>query len=369
MLSLYSRSLLARLLVSILALVLAALLLTSAAALYLLPSGSIDPLATVVFLSLAVVILVAIGADVFLLARNISSPMRELAHAARVIGEGRLDMPITVQREDEIGALADDLRHMQTQLARAQESLRQEKVRYAELNELKDRLLANVPHEIKTPLAAIAASLEMLEDQALDLSVSDQQRLLGSIHRSVVRLEYLIDNMLDAASIQAGQFSVRPEPTLLAPVLEQARAFVQPLLEQNAQQAVIEDCTSGRYVSADPIRISQVMINLLSNALKYSERPGIIYVRASCEDHMVRVLVHNRGAAIALEDQAGLFNRFSRAARDGQVSGIGLGLAIAKTIVEFHGGEVGLNSLPEHGTTFWFTLPLSQEVLNEGFDC
>ena len=366
--SLFRRSLFVQLLVGILALVLAALLLLSASAIYLLPNGALDPLVIIIFLIIGILILFGVGIDVYFLARNISVPVRELSQATRAIAEGRLDVPFTLQREDELGILADDFRQMQVELRRSREALQQEKERYAELNELKDRLLANVPHEIKTPLAAIAASLEMLEDQHLHLTPAEQRQLLASIHRSVVRLEYLIDNLLDAPTIQAGQFRVRVEATPLAPILEQAGSFIIPLLEQNQQTLQIEDRTGGMLVQADPVRITQVLVNLLSNANKYGNPMGTIEVTAAVEGKQARVQVHNDGAPIPPEDQKRLFERFARSAQTEHISGVGLGLAIAKTIIDLHGGEIGLSSSAEQGTTIWFTLPVSNEVLDESLD-
>jgi signal transduction histidine kinase len=359
------RSLFARLLTAVVALVLAGILLVSAAAIYLLPGETFQPPVVAVFLGFAVVILVAVGVDVYFLARDITRPVEELARAARAIAGGELETPVAVEREDEIGALASDFRIMQRQLAQSRAALEKEKLRYAELNELKDGLLANVPHEVKTPLSAIAVSLEMLEDGELELSEIEKRKLLESIKRSVLRLQALIDNMLDAASIQAGQFTVRPEATRIGPILSEAAAFVEPLTAQNDQRLAVQDRTGGALVNADPVRLTQVLVNLFSNAIKYGAPGETIVAEAHCENGRVRVEVANRGQAIPAEDRQRLFERFSRTAADGHLSGVGLGLAISKTIVELQSGEIGLGSDSERGTRVWFSLPCIGEVGNE----
>ncbi len=359
--SLFSRSLLAQLLGSTLALVLAAILLVSAAAIYLLPSGTLDRRIVLVFFALGVLILGAVAVDVYFLARHITDPLRRLAETTRAVAQGDLAAPVTVERQDEIGALADDFRAMQRELAASRAALEAEKTRYADLNQLKERLLANVPHEIKTPLAAIGASLELLRDDAGELGPGERARLLESIHRSVLRLEALIENMLDAASIQAGQFRLRPENTPLAPILEEARLFLQPLLDQNRQELRLCDRTGEALLRADPARVTQVVINLVSNAGKYGTPGSPIEVEAAVVAGAARVYVRNQGEPIVAEERRRLFEPFNRNATSENVAGAGLGLAIARAIVEMHNGDIGLDSAAETGTTAWFTLPLATE--------
>jgi signal transduction histidine kinase len=200
----FSRSLAARLLGSVLALLLAAILLVSAAAIYLLPSGALEGRIILIFLVVGVLTLGAVAVDVYLLARHITGPLHQLARTSQAIAQGDLAAPVTVERQDEIGALADDFRAMQRGLIASRAALEGEIARCAELNDLKERLLANAPHELKTPLAAIGASLEMLREDDGPLAPEERARLLESIQRSVLRLQALVENILDAASIQAG---------------------------------------------------------------------------------------------------------------------------------------------------------------------
>jgi signal transduction histidine kinase len=292
---------------------------------------------------------------VYFLARHITDPLQQLAETTRAVAQGDLDAPVMVERQDEIGALAEDFRAMQRELIASRDALEAEKTRYAELNELKERLLANVPHEIKTPLAAIGASLEMLRDGEETLAPAERARLLESIHRSVLRLQALVENMLDAASIQAGQFSLRPENTPLAPILGEAQLFLQPLLDQNGQELHLFDHTEGALVRADPARMIQVLINLVSNASKHGDEQAPIEVDAEVRDGCARVQVHNQGEPIPPEEERRLFEPYGQAAP----AATGLGLAIARAIVERHHGDIGLTSSAAEGTTVWFTLPLA----------
>ncbi len=341
------------------------MLLVSATAIFLLPPTEADTNLITAFLIVALLILLLVTAVTYLFARSITEPLAELARTTRAVAQGQLDAPLPVQRRDEIGAFADDFRAMQRELAASQRALENEKTRYAELNDLKERLLANVPHELKTPLSAIAASLEILQSEDTDLTRAERAELLESIHRAVVRLQYLVENMLDAASIQAGQFRVHAQPKRLAPLVEEARLFVQPLLMQKGQTLHMRDDTDGAHVSADPSRIVQVLVNLLSNASKYGYARAEIGVELQPREKFVRVSVSNRGDPIPWEEQQRLFQRFVRGSRVEGLSGVGLGLAIARTIVELHGGEIGLTSDTERGTTAWFILPRAHEVEDE----
>jgi signal transduction histidine kinase len=356
--SIFAHSLIARLLGSVLALVLAAILLVSAAAIYLLPSGTLDGRIVIIFLVVGVITLCAVAVDVYFLARHITDPLRQLAETTQAVAQGDLAAPVTVTRADEIGALADDFRAMQRELAASRNALEGEKARYAELNELKERLLANVPHEIKTPLAAIGASLELLRADDGQLNPAERARLLESIHRSVLRLQALVENMLDAASIQAGQFRLRVESTPLAPILTEARLFVQPLLDQNGQEFKLGDQTGGALVRADPARITQVLINLVSNASKHGDANLPIEVNAALGEHAARLEVRNQGPPIPLAEQQRLLE--PQFGDQQAAAGAGLGLAIARAIVEMHHGQIGLASAADSGTTVWFSLPLAQ---------
>jgi len=362
MTSVFRKSLLAVLLSSILALVLAAILLVSAAAIYLLPPAALDTPVIAVFFGLAVFTLAAVAVDVYILVRYITDPLRRLAQATRAIAQGDLGVPLTVRREDEIGSLADDFRAMQRELQAARLALESEKTRYADLNELKERLLANVPHEIKTPLSAIAASLEILQEDGARLTEGERAQLLESIHRSVARLEYLVENMLDAASIQAGQFRVRLEGARLGPMLAETRLFLQPLLDQKGQTLSLVDLAGGALVMADPLRITQVLTNLVSNASKHGPAGSTIGVEVSLVENCARVRVHNAGAPIPPDVQRRLFERFTRNAGADGAAGAGLGLAIARTIIEMHHGQIGLTSTSDEGTTAWFAIPLAPEA-------
>ena len=231
------------------------------------------------------------------------------------------------------------------------------------VHRLMGRFLANVAHEFRTPLSALAASVELLLDQAPDLSAAELGELLTSLHLGVLGLQTLIDNLLESASIETGHFHVQPRPANLGDIVAAAIGTMQPLLDKHGQRLVVELPAAIPTVRADPRRTAQVLINLLSNASKYGPDESEIEVATTVQARWVRVSVADAGPGIATEDRTYLFRRFvtPRVGNDNAQVGAGLGLSVVKAIVEAHGGEVGIDERPGGGSVFWFTLPLEEE--------
>jgi PAS domain S-box-containing protein len=225
---------------------------------------------------------------------------------------------------------------------------------------LRAYFLANISHEFRTPLSALNASVELLIDEIEDFSAAERWELLNSIHRSVKGLQTLIDNLLESSKIEAGRFSIRRRPGDLNDIIADATQTINPLLERRQQTLSITEPVGLQDVHVDPTRMTQVLVNLLSNASKYSpvgEPIDLIVDRA--DDHLLHISVADRGPGISPADQASLFCRFVRLdAQDGTQYGVGLGLSVVKAIVEEHGGEVGVDARKGGGSVFWFTLPL-----------
>jgi PAS domain S-box-containing protein len=230
------------------------------------------------------------------------------------------------------------------------------------MHRLVGHFLANIAHEFRTPLSALAASVELLLDQAADLSPAELQELLASLHLGVLGLQTLVDNLLESASIEAGRFRVSPRPANLAEIISEVTQTLQPLLDRRSQPLKLDLPQSLPPVQADPRRTGQVLINLLSNASKYSPDEAEISLTTTVSAGWARVTVADRGPGIATEFRTDLFRRFmyDRAAHSQShaQAGTGLGLSVVKAVVEAQGGQVGVDDQPGGGTMFWFTLPL-----------
>jgi signal transduction histidine kinase len=232
------------------------------------------------------------------------------------------------------------------------------------VHRLLGHFISNVVHEFRTPLAALNASLELLLDKEDTSRPAERHKLLKGLQVSVVNLQTLVDNLLESASFEAGHFRVSPRPFDLSDLITVAVRIMQPLLEKYNQQLLVKLPAFLPLVQADPRRMVQVLVNLLSNASKYGPANLEIILSASVENGFVRVKVDDRGPGISPEQRATLFRRFAypETRHENLRMGAGLGLSVVKAIVEAHGGQTGVDNPSTGGTTFWFTLPIATEI-------
>ena len=227
---------------------------------------------------------------------------------------------------------------------------------YVELNRLREQLLYDVAHELRSPLSTLTNVLDILAGEYGELSTKDFDQLIGSARRTAARLHGLMEDLLNAGSIQAGRFAIRSQSVDLASIVEDAVEVVQPMAQIRQQRIVVESLDNSIDVLADRRYVRQVICNLLTNASKYGPSGEDLVIRAGIADGFVRVAVEDKGPGIPAEQRAGLFERFYRIRSAHEERGIGLGLAIAKGIVEAHGGTIGVESEVGRGTRVWFTL-------------
>ncbi len=229
--------------------------------------------------------------------------------------------------------------------------------RHAEVNRLREQLLYSVAHELRGPLMVLDNALEILETEYPNLNDEDFGKVLGSARRTARRMRSLMEDLLSAGSIQSGHFVVAPRKTDLAAILDEALEIVTPSMQGRSQRLQVDLPADLPHVLADKRYARQVLSNLLANASKYSPEHAEIRVVARAAESSVRIAVEDHGPGIPFEHQAGLFERFYRIRSDSDPPGVGLGLAIAKGIVEAHGGNIGIDSAIGSGTAVWFTLP------------
>jgi two-component system phosphate regulon sensor histidine kinase PhoR len=228
---------------------------------------------------------------------------------------------------------------------------------HAELNRLREQLLYSVAHELRGPLNVLENALDVLESNYAELSADAFGRLIGSARRTAARLHALMEDLLSAGSIQSGRFTVQPRPLPVRSLIDDATEAVAALLAERGQRLVCEIDGEDVIVAADARYATQVLVNLLQNAAKYSPDGSTIRLAVAAENGVARVSVSDSGPGIPPEQQVGLFERYYRVRARGEEPGTGLGLAIAKGIVEAHGGGIGVESAPGRGTCVWFTLP------------
>jgi signal transduction histidine kinase len=229
--------------------------------------------------------------------------------------------------------------------------------RHAELNRLREQLLYSVAHELRGPLTVLDNALEILYDDFGQIAADEFRAVVAAARRTANRMRLLMEDLLSAGSIQSGHFVVAPRPTPVAAIVDEAVEAVTSTLEARGQQLVRQLANPRTKVLADQRYARQVLTNLLTNASKYSPEHSIIRVRAQPAGTMLRISVEDQGPGIPPEQRAGLFERFYRVRANSDAPGVGLGLAIAKGIVEAHAGSIGVDSEVGSGTRVWFTLP------------
>ena len=226
------------------------------------------------------------------------------------------------------------------------------------LRNLRSFFLANISHEFRTPLSTLNASLELLLEEADDLSADDIRELLKPTHLSLLSLQTLIDNLLESSSIESGMFALRRRPVALDAIIGDALTIVRPLIERRRQTVAVTEPGSLAPPEVDRARLTQALVNLLSNASKYSPIGSPIDLQVEQRPGGLRLAVADRGPGISADDRENVFRRFRRLHAEGDEQyGIGLGLYLTKRIAEAHGGIVGVDNRPGGGSIFWLELP------------
>lgn len=257
-----------------------------------------------------------------LLAHGMTSPLREMASAARAMARGDYSRTVTATSRDEVGELARAFTSMATDLAAVDAERR--------------RLVADVSHELRTPIAALQAVLENLAD---GVTTPDRDTFETALAQTR-RLGRLVTQLLDLSRLESGAVPLERRRTPLAPLLAQAVREVEVAGRDVDLRADVQPPDLSAYV--DPERLHQVLANLLDNATRHSPTGGTVTVTAARLGTAVRVVVQDAGPGIDEADRERVFERFARAdsARSGREGGSGLGLAIARWVVELHGGAI-----------------------------
>jgi two-component system phosphate regulon sensor histidine kinase PhoR len=223
------------------------------------------------------------------------------------------------------------------------------------LSTLRADFVSLVSHELRSPMAAVIGSARTLQRRWRELSAEHRDSFLALIADETNRLATLVGDVLDTSRIDAGTFGYTFTEVDVCALVEDAVATTAAA--QSAVEVVARVPRELPTVRADGSRLRQVLANLLDNAVKYSPDGGTVEIRASAADSRVIVDVTDRGTGIAPEDQRIIFEKFGRVRGDGSKPGTGLGLYIARSIAEAHGGSLDVSSMPGRGTTFTLTLP------------
>jgi protein-histidine pros-kinase len=230
------------------------------------------------------------------------------------------------------------------------------------LRRMKDEFMANVSHDLKTPLAAIKASIGVVLANEPPGTPEPLHRMFVNIDLAADRMHNLVADLLEMARLQIGRTELHLSPCDLRLLARRAAAAIEPLAHTRGQRVELELPPEPVRGQCDPPRLERALLNLLSNAQKYGRNGGLIRLRLERRPHQILFGVTDDGPGIPVEEQALIFERFYRpeteATRRNQ--GAGLGLPIARALVELHGGRLWVESAPGAGATFWIALPTDE---------
>ncbi|MGD9563978.1 MAG: sensor histidine kinase [Pyrinomonadaceae bacterium] len=225
------------------------------------------------------------------------------------------------------------------------------------LEKIRQEFLSNISHELRTPLTSILAFVETLEDGAID-DPNNNRRFLGVIRRNAERMHELIADILELSMIESGNVSIQTKS--LRPMNLVDEVFASLSSKAAAREVTLTNrVPADLRATADPVRLEQMLTNLIDNAIKFNRRGGDVTVTAALSDERVSISVADTGEGILPDHLPRVFERFYRAdrGRTREVGGTGLGLAIVKHLARLHGGQVGVSSIPGQGTSFTIELP------------
>lgn len=277
------------------------------------------------------------------LSRGLTAPLARLTTAAHRIAGGDLGQRVPETGSAEIVALGRAFNLMAADLERAEE--------------LRRNMVADVAHELRTPLSVLQGNLQAILDGVYPL----EQAEIAALYDETRLLSRLVDDLHELAQAEAGQLRLDLRPTDLVGVVQTTAANFAVVAEAKRVKLITDLAEGLPPVLADPDRLSQVMRNLLSNALRHTPEGGQITVSATYNGPAARIVVADTGEGIPPEDLPYVFDRFWRAgrSRSRERGGSGLGLAIARHLVQAHGGQIGVESEVGQGSRFWFTLPVA----------
>ncbi len=289
------------------------------------------------------ILLVLIGGLTAVFSRLLTKPIRKLTEVARQMSNGNLGVQVDIHSRDELGELGNAFNDMSARLAQVHRS--------------RSELLADISHEIRSPLARIQTDAEILADK--ELGKEEQKLQLQGICEEVQHIDQLMEDLLMLSRIDNNQLKMDRFPCSIEEVMgrEASRFSLQMeekavALQKNMQAALPK-------INMDQKRIGQVVSNLLMNAIRYTPAGGTIEIGVQAEGSMIRAWVRDSGQGIPKEDLPYIFDRFYRVdkSRSRATGGTGLGLAIARRFVEAHGGRIYAESEAGKGTRITFTLP------------
>lgn len=311
--------------------------------------------------------------------RNITSalslPLRVGMRCIGVLNVNRINFPenfedhhreLLMMFAEHVGAAVDRAQAVEKLGSRAR-ALEEDNQRLSEINRLKDVFLSTATHELKTPLTSVIAYSELLSDSRLSLADGKRSEFMDRLRGEAHRLLRLIDDILDLSRIESGKLTLHRRRVALGDLAHEAIETARPLAEKYEVVIASEVEDGVPSMPLDEVKMRQVIVNLLVNAVKFSPHQGKVLLRVRTDGTDALLEVADRGVGIRPEEATYIFEMFGQGTNsvDPARGGLGIGLHLVKRISELHGGHVGVNSRPGEGSTFWVRLPLALAQIPE----
>jgi signal transduction histidine kinase len=229
------------------------------------------------------------------------------------------------------------------------------------MNHMKDLFLSTASHELKTPLTSVIAYAELLDDNEGRLNTDQRNEFVRRMRGEAERLLSLIEDILDLTRLESGKLTLKRARVSLNEVAQAAVETSRSMARKHHVELSTELELDLPVVPIDEVKMRQVVVNLLVNAIKFSPEGGRVAVRTKREPNFIMIDVSDQGPGIEPEEATHIFELFGQGVpgMEAQSAGLGIGLHLVKRITELHGGHVGVNSVPRQGSNFWVRLPLA----------
>ena len=303
---------------------------------------------TAMVILICVTILAVTGVTGLFFVKSIVNPIRDVSNIARTIAMGNFDSRIEIEKDDEIGELCDAINYMASELSNSEN--------------IKNDFISSVSHELRTPLTAIRGWGETAK-MSLGMDEELVQRGLDVVLSEADRLSGLVEELLDFSRMQTGRLSLVSQPMDVSQILRESVDMYVELSKKQNIELVFAIPNDDITVMGDKNRLKQVFINVIDNAVKYTNAGGQVLVNLDIEEACVRITVKDTGVGIPAEDIDRVKEKFYKANKT--VRGSGIGLAVADEIIKQHDGLLFIESTENVGTTVTVVLPIYEEPITE----
>jgi signal transduction histidine kinase len=301
-----------------------------------------------------IILLIAVNTTILglYISRSFTRPLQEFLHTTQELEKGNFAVRANIKTNDELMQLSDAFNKSAVSLGKMEEERQQ-------LDKAKSEFLSIVSHELRTPITPLKAQLQMLQQGYFGTLTEKQQQSLTVTLRNTERLNKIIEDFLEVSRIEAARLKFVFKQVNILDLLQETVRFMEGFAKEKNISLVI-DTKQLPDIEADPDRISQVLRNLVHNAIKFSPQNSTIEIGANLEKDFVRFGVQDQGVGLTPEDQIRVFEPFYQVARtlNRNYGGTGLGLTICRGIIEAQKGKIWVESKPGQGSAFYFTVPL-----------